>query len=267
MYAHPDPLVNAFFAWSTRDSRRSPRTIERYWYTLKQIPSPSTATIAEFEEWWATRYELSPATRANELACLRTFFKWMTKFDHRPDDPTRRLDPPKVHTQVPRMVGRTEMDMLLGEATADYPDLRKVFALGAYAGLRISECAELDWKDIDVEQRRIYVTGKGAKERPVPLSPVLLDYLLPDTGGNVIRAGGKPYSGAVLQRKINRLMARSGSQRTFHDFRKRAASIALSKGANPAAVRTMFGWASMETVTHYAVVGDAELDRIAEMLV
>jgi site-specific recombinase XerD len=112
----------------------------------------------------------------------------------------------------------------------------------------------------------MYVRGKGSKERPVPLSPVLLDYLLPNTGGNVVTATATPYSAAVLQRKVNRLMARHGIAHTFHDLRKRGASVALSKGANPAAVRTMFGWSSMETVTHYAVVGDAELDRIAEML-
>jgi site-specific recombinase XerD len=96
---------------------------------------------------------------------------------------------------------------------------------------------------------------------------VLLDYLLPDTGGNVITGGGTPYTGPALQRRLNRLMARHGIAHTFHDLRKRGASLALSKGANPAAVRTMFGWASMETVSHYAVVGDEELDRIAEMLV
>jgi site-specific recombinase XerD len=82
-----------------------------------------------------------------------------------------------------------------------------------------------------------------------------------------VKAGDKPYSAAVLQRKINRHMARHGIDHTMHDLRKRGASIALSKGANPAAVRVMFGWSSMETVSHYAVVGDSELDRIAEMLI
>ena len=95
---------------------------------------------------------------------------------------------------------------------------------------------------------------------------MLLDYLLPDTGGNVTRAGGEAYTPGALQRRINRHMARHGIRHTFHDLRKRGASIALSKGANPVAVRTMFGWSSMETVSHYAVVGDDELDRIAEML-
>lgn len=263
-------LVEQFIEWETRDRRRSPHTLARYRAVLSAVfpeyGDPATIDAEHVEAWWATRYEMAPGTQANELACLRSFFKWATRFDHRADDPTRRLDAPKVPNRVPRMIGRTDRERLLGEHTEHAPDLRRAFALGAYGGLRVSECAELDWADVDVEQRRLYVRGKGMKERPVPLSAVLLDYLLPETGGNVITGGGKPYTGAALQRKVNRLMARANINHTFHDLRKRGASVALSKGANPAAVRTMFGWSSMETVSHYAVVGDAELDRIAEML-
>lgn len=261
--------TESFIQWAQRDRSRSPHTLARYRSVLADLATfadPATATREQVEAWWESRYGLSPATRANELACLRSFYRWATKFDHRPDDPTRRLDPPKVPNIVPRMIGRADLGRLLGELTDDAPDLRRVFALGGFAGLRVSECAGLSWTDVDVEARRMYVRGKGSKERPVPLSPVLLDYLLPNTGGNVVTATVTPYSAAVLQRKVNRLMARAGIAHTFHDLRKRGASVALSKGANPAAVRTMFGWSSMETVTHYAVVGDAELDRIAEML-
>jgi len=270
-YGNPPEIVDQFIDWATRDRRRSPNTIARYKSVLSDLfpgyGDPVTIDPEAIEAWWATRYRLSPATQANELACLRAFFKWATRFDHRPDDPTRRLDAPKIPNTIPRMIGRTDLEAILNEHTKDAPDLRRAFALGAYGGLRVSECAELLWRDVDVEQRRIYVRGKGLKERPVPLSAVLLDYLLPNVGGNVLTGQGKPYTGATLQRKVNRLMSRVAVDHTFHDLRKRGASIALSKGANPAAVRTMFGWSSMETVSHYAVVGDAELDRIAEMLV
>lgn len=262
--------IDDFMKYATYDRNRSPHTLSRYEYALRQLSlfaDPITATADDVGRWWESRYSMSPGTRANELACLRSFYRWATKFDHRPDDPTRRLDAPKVPNNVPRMIGRTDLERLLGELTEDAPDLRRAFALGGFAGLRVSECAELDWSAVDVEARRIFVRGKGQKQRPVPLSAVLLDYLLPDTGGNVLTGGGAPYTGATLQRKVNRLMARNGIKHTMHDLRKRGASIALSKGANPAAVRTMFGWSSMETVTHYAVVGDDELDRIAEMLV
>jgi site-specific recombinase XerD len=258
-----------FIAWARDDRRRSTNTLARYRAVLRDVATfgdPATITTEQIEAWWRSRYHTSPATQANELACLRSFFRWATRFDHRPDDPTRRLDAPKIPNNVPHMVGRQEFELLLGEWTADALDLRRAIALGGYAGLRVSECAEVDWSMIDEEARRIFVRGKGGKQRPVPLSPVLLDYLLPNTGGNIVTAGGEPYTAASLQRRVNRLFRRHGSERTFHDLRKRGASIALSKGASPAAVRTMFGWSSMETVAHYAVVGDDELDRIAEML-
>src|SRR5690606_29081517 len=126
---------------------------------------------------------------------------------HRADDPTRRLDAPKIPNHVPRPIGHADLTRLLGDLTEDAPDLRRAIALGAYAGLRVSEVAGLDWSHLDQESRRIYVRGKGRKERVVGLSPVLLDKLLPDTGGNVVTAGGTAYSGPVLQRKVNRLLA------------------------------------------------------------
>jgi site-specific recombinase XerD len=264
-----DP-IEAFLSYAEHDRNRSPHTLARYYLVLSRLAAHGpllTIGLDEVQEWWESRFHLAPSTRANELFCVRSFYKWATKFGHREDDPTRRLDPPKVNEPMPRMIGRTDFENLLGELTEDAPDLRRAYALGGYAGLRVSECAALDWRDVDLEQRRLFIRGKGMKERPVPVSSVLADYMLPNTGGNVVTAGGKPYTGAVLQRKLNRHMARHGIEHTFHDFRKRGASIALSKGANPAAVRVMFGWSSMETVSHYAVVGDSELDRIAEMLV
>lgn len=265
-----DDALGGFLAYSADDRNRSPHTLTRYRAVLGDLATHGDLlTIGQdkVQAWWASRYGLSAATRANELGCVRAFYKWATKFDHRADDPSRRLDPPKVPNMVPRMIGRTDFERLLGPLTEDARDLRRAYALGGYAGLRVSECAALDWSNVDQEARRLFVRGKGMKQRPVPTSSVLLDYLLPDVGGNVVKAGGRPDTAATLQRKVNRHMARHGIRNTFHDLRKRGASIALSKGASPAAVRTMFGWSSMETVAHYAVVGDSELDRIAEMLV
>lgn len=262
--------VEEFLEWSEHDRNRSPQTLRRYREVLENFISfadPIEATVDEVQEWWESRYHLSQATRANELSCVRSFYNWAIRFDLRIDDPTRRLDLPKVSRRLPRIVGRAEFELLLGEATADAPELRRAYALGGYGGLRVSEVAALDWADIDLEQRRIFVRGKGDKERPVPINNLLLDYLLPQREGNVLWAGEKAaMSASQLQRRVNRHMKRWGVDRTFHDLRKRGASILLSKGANPLAVRKMFGWASMETVMHYAEVGDTELDKIAALL-
>ena len=262
--------IERFIRWSEKDRGRSPKTIERYKYILgmlSEYADPIEASVDDIQDWWESRYEMSPATRANELSLLRTFYRWAARFDLRIDDPTRRLDIPKVDNALPRIVGREQFDLLLGEASQDAPELRRAYALGGYGGLRVSEAAALDWENVDLEQRRIYVRGKGNKERAVPINNLLLDYLLPEREGNVLWAGEREaMSAGQLQRRINRHMRKWGVNHTFHDFRKRAASIMLSKGANPMAVRKMFGWAAMDTVMHYAEVGDTELDRIAAML-
>ena len=255
-----------FLAWAEHDRNRSPHTLARYaavLTALAQHGDPLVLDAEQVEAWWASRYEMAPATRANELACLRSFYKWATRFDHRPDDPPRRLDPPSVPNKVPRPIGQSDLGRLLGELTEDTPDLRRAGALGAYGGLRVAEAASLEWSAIDQEARRIYVRGKGRKERVFGLSPLLLDIILPEAAGNVVTAGGDPYTGATLQRKLNRLMERSGIAHTFHDLRKRAATLAIASTGNHLAVAQAFGWASIETASHYAVVGDETIDAIA----
>lgn len=268
--------ADEFLSWAEHDRMRSPHTLARYRAVLASVAphgDPATLTREQAQAWWDSRILITPdrprsaSSRANELACLRAFYRWAVRKGHRLDDPTGTLDFPRPENHVPRAIGRADLDRLLGDLTAGAPDLRRAVALGAYAGLRVSEAAALDWRDVDLDARRVFVRGKGRWERPVGLSPVLLDLLLPVTGGNVVTAGGSPYTGATLQRKVNRLMDRAGIAHTFHDLRKRGATLALSKGMNPAAVRVAFGWRSMETVTHYAVVGDEELDRIAEAMI
>ena len=135
--------------------------------------------------------------------------------------------------------------------------------LGAYAGLRVSEVAALNWSDIDQEHKRIYVRGKGMKERVCGLSVVVLDELLPEAVGNVVTAGQRPYTGPVLQRKVNRFMARHGVEKTFHDLRKRYVTQAIAKTGNIHAVAQAVGWASIETANAYAALSDDALDQIA----
>jgi integrase/recombinase XerD len=268
---HVNKSPAAFLAYAERDRRRADNTLSRYRTVLNAVESLGIdlmrADVDDIQRWWDSRLDAEPATRANELACLRAFYRWATKFDHRPDDPTRRLDAPKVPIRVPRPIGRSDLERLLDAAGDDSPELVRALALGAYAGLRVSEAASLDWSDVDEEARRIYVTGKGNKQRIVGLSPVLLDLLLPNTGGNVVTAGAPAYAAGTLQRKVNRFMASHDVAHTSHDLRKRGATLALNKGCSIHEVAAMFGWANIETVKHYAAVSDEALDRIAAAMV
>lgn len=257
--------IEEFTKWAELDRRRSPNTIARYKATMAQLDDPINETLETIQAWWDSRFEMSPATRANELACLRAFYKWATRFDHRADDPTRRLDAPPIDNTVPRPIGESDLRRLF-DFFAESPDLYRAVALGAYGGLRVGEAAGLEWKDIDQERRRIYVRGKGRKERVVGLNPVLLDKLLPVIDGNVVTGSKVSYSAATLQKKINRAFARAEVDHTFHDLRKRGATLAIAKTGDVYAVAKAFGWSSVETASTYAAVSDEALDHIANAM-
>lgn len=247
-----------------RERERSPHTIATYARTLRSLEAtcnPDTATREEVEAWWASRTDKATATRINELAAIRTFYSWAIDWDHRADDPARRIKPPRLPKGLPRPVSRADLNKLL--ATLD-GDLRRAVCLGAWGGLRISEAARLDWDDVDLETQRMRVLGKGSKVRLVGISPVLLDSLLPNTGGNVVTAGGPPYSPDTLQRKINRAFKAAGVNATFHALRHRFGTMALAGSGNLLAVSRALGHASPAQTAVYAATSDADLDIIAE---
>ena len=256
----PDPLSAAYLDHCAAE-RVTPNTIAARRRVLRSLPDAGTATREQVEAWWASRADLSPATRTNDLAILRTFYRWARIWEHRDDDPTLRITPPKAPKGLPRPMSRDDLHTLI-RVLPD--DLRRAVCLGAYAGLRVSEAAALTWHDLDHEHRRIRVLGKGGKTRLVGLPPLLLDQLLPDTGGNVVTAGGPPYSAGALQRRANRAIKAAGVEGTFHTLRHRFGTTALAATGDLLAVSRALGHASPATTAIYAATSDAALDKIAE---
>ena len=229
---------------------------------LRSIGNAGTATREDVEAWWATRRDLSPATRSNDLANLRAFYKWCRRWEHRDDDPTTRLDAPKVDKGLPRPLSRADLHRLLAVLP---DDLRRAVALGAYAGLRVSEVAALHWHDVDIEARRARILhGKGGKSRLVALGAVLIDQILPDTGGNVVTGTPRAYTAATLQRRINRAIRRAGIDATFHQLRHRYGTLAYQATRDLVAVGRQMGHSSPVTTAIYAAASDDVADAIAE---
>lgn len=257
-----DDAVEQWLTYLQRRNR-SAATLRTYRSTMDAyLPDPLTAGREDVEAWWGSVQHLAVPTRRRILSCVRSFYRWAERFDLRPDDPTRRLDPPSQGRRVPRPIGRADLLRILSHAD---PDVRRAVCLGAYAGLRVSEAAALDWADVDQESRRIYVrAGKGDKDRAVGLPPLLLDELLPDVGGNVVNAGGKPYTADSLQRRANRAIRAAGVASTFHKLRARFATVAVASTGNLLAVSRALGHSSPATTAIYAATADSDLDLIAE---
>lgn len=262
-----DPIAAAYIAWCEQE-RIPPNTIRRRRAVLRAVGNPSTATREEIEAWWATRTHKTngdpraDSSRANELAVLRSFYRWCQIWEHREDNPTVRLSPPKFPNSLPRPASRDQLQRILA-AVEKQPDMRRAVCLGAYAGLRISEVAALHWNEVNLELRRITVVGKGRKRRLVAIGSILVDELLPETGGNVVTGTDQVLSADALRRRVNRAIADAGVTVTFHQLRHRFGTIAYQSSNDLVAVRDLMGHASITTTSGYAAANDTIADAIA----
>jgi integrase len=254
-----DPLSIAYLDWSRTNAPVN--TTKSRTCSLRTLPNAGTATREEVEAWWLTRAHLAPSTRHSNLAHLRTFYRWCQRWEHRADDPTARLDSPRVDPGLPRPMTREDLHTALDNLYR--PDIRRAVALGAYAGLRISEAARLDWSNVDLENRQLRImNSKGGKSRKVPISPALLDALLPNTGGNVV-SGGEPYSTARLMRRVHRAFLSLGIDCTFHQLRHRYGTLAYAASKDLLVVSRLLGHAHVTTTQIYVQTSDDDAAAIA----
>src|SRR5205085_179110 len=107
-----DALSEQFLAWCEQE-RVPANTLARRAVVLRSLGNAGAATREQVEAWWASRAHLSVSTRNNDLACLRAFYRWCQRWERRADDPTLRLDAPKVPAGVPRPVSRADLHRLL----------------------------------------------------------------------------------------------------------------------------------------------------------
>lgn len=260
-------LVDDWLTYLRVDRGLSKNTLATYARTLRTLPNPKDATREDLDKWWRDRAtgddgaQRPVSSRLNELSAVRAFYRWCQIFEHRLDDPTVRITPLRKPHKESRFVGREDLDRLLATLP---PDLRRAVALGAYGGLRVSEAAGLEWSDIDLDSRRAIIRGKGGKERRIGFTPTLLDFILPECQGNVVRAGGKPFSGHTLQQKVNAAIRDAGVDATFHNLRHRFGFKAAEAGVPPTSIARAMGHASLSTTMGYIAAVDSDLDLIAE---
>lgn len=263
------PAVESWLDYLAQRNR-SAATLRTYRSTMVSFPAdPLTVTLDQAEAWWQSQRDAAVNTRNRTLSCVRSFYAWALRFDLVDRDPTRRLDPPRKGHRLPQPTSRAELHAILARCdTEEAPDLRRAVCLAAFAGLRVGEAAALDWRDVDLEGRRIIVRGgKGDKDRAVGLSVLLTDELLPNSGGNVVTGTPLVYTAAALQRRVNRLLDRAGAEGTFHKLRARFATVTLAGTGNLLAVSRALGHSSPAVTAVYAATADSDLDLIAEAAV
>ena len=219
---------------------------------------------------WINELGMLPSTQARIVSGLKSFFSFLMLEEIISDDPSALLETPRLIRQLPDTLETHEINAMIEAIDASKPDgmRNKAILETLYGcGLRVSELINLKISDVFEENEFIRVTGKGNKERLVPIGNVALKYMniyLQETRVHLsIKKGFEDYiflnrTGTRLSRIsvfsiIKTLAIKSGLQKSIspHTFRHSFATHLIEGGADLRAVQEMLGHSSITTTEIY----------------
>jgi integrase/recombinase XerD len=222
----------------------------------------------------------SPRSNARLLSALRHFYRLLQRDGRISEDPTLLVDAPKLPRSLPKALAEGEVEALLG-APAETPlGLRdkSMLELMYATGLRVSELVGLRADEVNLRQGVLRVTGKGGKERLVPIGgeaqhwlqryidesrPILLK------GGRVDalfvtarRAGMTRQMFWTLVKKHAQVAGIAAKRISPHVLRHSFATHLLNHGADLRALQMLLGHSSLSTTQIYTLVAKEGLKRL-----
>jgi integrase/recombinase XerD len=262
-------------------ARRAPRTVEAYRRDLTHMQSRlgkpvSSAATDDLNVYLAElRAEgLSPATISRRISAARSFFAHQVMLGERTDNPAAELATPRRRRTLPRTLSPREAERLIEAAAGTTPRALRDAALVELlygAGLRVSEAVGLERAGVDLDERLVRCTGKGGKQRVVPIGRSAADALRryvsrgrpyldrrhrPELFLNA-QGGGLTRAGAFLI--LRRLAEKAGLEPGRihpHLLRHSFATHLLEGGADLRSVQEMLGHADLATTEVYTHVTD-----------
>lgn len=166
-------ILSEYLEFAEIEKGLSPNTIEAYRRDLSDflkniddINSVSRMQISGYiRNLRENNYEPSSITR--KIASLRGFFKWLCANNYCKNNPTLTLEQPKNPKHLPKVISISEIEEILNDGLSLLQTLIVELLYGC--GLRVSELTNLSLNDIDINAKFLKCSGKGSKERLVPL--------------------------------------------------------------------------------------------------
>ena len=232
--------------------------------------------------------KMAASTAARHLSCLRNFFKFLLIEELRDDNPSQNIARPSATRPLPKGLSLAQTEALIGAAhhlpaqnERQIGDRLRTICLieTLYAtGLRVSELVGLPRGGLSGEQQVIIVTGKGGRERMVPLSEpaqkALGDWLAWRDGQKPLAASRFLFPARAKQGHLTRqrfaqillmLAEKAGISNTKispHVVRHAFATHLVEHGADLRAVQQMLGHADISTTQIYTAVLDARKRKL-----
>ena len=219
---------------------------------------------------WVNELGLSAGSQARIISGIKSFYKFLLLEDVIETDPTTLLESPRIGRKLPEVLNHEEVELILAEIDLSSPAGRRNKAILEVlygCGLRVSELTELRLSHVYFDQEFIRVTGKGNKERLVPIGRIALKEIrnyLPDRNSLprihrdhedilFLNRRGRGLSRIMIFTIIKDLATAAGIKKNIspHTFRHSFATELIDRGADLRAVQEMLGHESILTTEIY----------------
>jgi len=222
--------------------------------------------------------DYAPRSQARLISSLKSFFSYLQLEEWRNDNPAELLEAPKLGMKLPDVLSFKEIVELIDAVDLSLPEgerNRAILEMLYGCGLRVSELTELKLSDLFFKEKFIRVTGKGNKQRLIPIAKYTIKVI--NTYKNEVRVHqsiqkgyedylflnrrGKKLTRVMIFTIIKQLAEKVGNHKKIspHTFRHSFATHLLKNGADLRSIQMMLGHESITTTEIYTHLDDTQI--------
>jgi integrase/recombinase XerD len=274
--------IRGFEMYLSAERSFSKHSVEAYLHDINGLASfmqenfpritPQTTHLKHLQQYITQINEigLSASSQGRILSGIRAFFKFLVVEKETDQDPTTLLEWPRMARKLPDVLNEKEMEDILNSVDRSKSDgerNRAILETLYGCGLRVSELVTLKISDIHGEEGYLISTGKGNKQRLVPINDTALKHIaiysknvrnhitIKKGEGDVLflNKRGAKLSRVMIFYIIKSLAEKAGIKKTIspHTFRHSFATHLLENGADLRAIQEMLGHESITTTEIY----------------
>ena len=253
------------------------------WMVLNNIKtSPINIEKETLQEFiYTIAKELNPRSQGRIISGLKGFFNYLVFEEYRATNPLDLIESPKIGRKLPDTLSIEEIDSIISIIDLSKPQgerNRGIIEVLYGCGLRVSELISLKISDLFFEEGFIKVTGKGNKQRFVPIGSLTIKFI--DIYRNEIRVHqvikpnaqdtlflnrrGNELTRSMIFHIVKELTEKAGIQKNIspHTFRHSFATHLLENGADLRAIQQMLGHESITSTEIYTHLDKSHLSQI-----
>lgn len=280
-------IIKSYLRYLKLERLYSPNTIDAYERDVERLvryiegegKTLADMALEDLQSFAAGLHDvgIGATSQCRILSGVRSFCRFLMLDGYRDDDPSELLESPNIGEHLPEVLSVAEVDML--EASIDLSKWegqrnKAIIETLFSCGLRVSELINLKISDLFVDEGFVKVTGKGSKQRLVPISESAIKqikYWIIDRNQMKIKEGEEDYlflnrRGAHLTRTMILIMIKqqallAGIKKTIspHTLRHSFATSLLEGGADLRAIQAMLGHERIHTTEIYTHINTSML--------